>query len=320
MNSLSLTNLAWDFWCLFSVIGIWPRFIEPKLLRPSHLNLSIEHLPSGLHGLRIVQISDLHVSMLSEAFLQRITNKITKLSPDLIVFTGDFLCFSTIEKPEILENFLNTLEARYGCYAILGNHDYAEYVSINKDGDYDIAIPEKIPLKKGFKKILKKIPKLSGKVTKQAQKVPPHPQLTKLLQRTPFKLLHNKTIQIPIKDSFLNLTGLGEHSLGRCLPNEAFKDYQKAFMGIVLTHNPDSLPYLQETPGNLILCGHTHGGQVNLPWLRRKFLVQENPAFQRGLMKISNKWVYINRGLGSVMPFRWFSPPEILLVTLEAKK
>ena len=65
------------------------------------------------------------------------------------------------------------------------------------------------------------------------------------------------------------------------------------------------------------MCGHTHGGQVNLPWFWKKFTLMENPQLKRGLVRMLDKWIYINRGVGSIMQFRWFAKPEILLLTLE---
>jgi len=120
-----------------------------------------------------------------------------------------------------------------------------------------------------------------------------------------------------IKDACLNVCGLGEYSLNKCCPEIAFKTYDVNSPGIVLAHNPDSMPMLMDFPGDIILCGHTHGGQINLPWFWKKFTLLENMQFKKGLFQIHNKWLYVNRGVGSVMPFRWFALPEIALITLE---
>src|ERR1700722_3315000 len=102
---------------------------------------------------------------------------------------------------------------------------------------------------------------------------------------------------------------------GRFKPDLAFKDYNPAYTGIVLAHNPDCGPELKNYPGDVILSGHTHGGQINLPWLWKRFTLMKNMQYKRGLWKIGNKFMYVNRGIGSVMKFRWFAIPEILLLT-----
>ena len=126
---------------------------------------------------------------------------------------------------------------------------------------------------------------------------------------------------MPIKGAFLNVCGLGEYILGRSLPEIAFRDYDSRYPGIILAHNPDATPHLKNYPGQVILCGHTHGSQINLPWFAKKFTLLENPQYNRGLFKISdNKWMYVNRGIGSLLPFRWFASPELTLLTLQKGK
>lgn len=318
-RNFSLANLCWDAWCCLSVVGIWPRYIEHKLLTSSYLNLKIPHLPEELNGLRIVQFSDLHLHpKVSDGFLQKIQNKIKAFQPDLIVFTGDFLCFSLLRDLERLEQFFSSLRAPYGCYAILGNHDYNEFVSINEAGEYDVLNASTGSIGRVLKKLWTHT-NLAKKTTERALKVKSNDTLENLLKKTAFQLLKNTSTLIPIKNTFLNLVGLEEYSLGRCNPSKAFQKVNVQYPSIILTHNPDSVPLLLKYPGDVILSGHTHGGQVNLPWLWKKFTLMENPDLKRGLKKIQDKWLYVNRGVGSVIQFRWFAVPEILCLTLETE-
>ncbi len=310
-------DLLWDLWCLVSIIGIWPRFIEPNLLKKTSLNLPINDLPRDLNGLKIAQFSDLHLHKRTpDRFLNKIVKKIEQERPDIIVFTGDFLCFSQMKETKRLKRFLNRFKAPLGCYAIFGNHDYQSSVSLNEEGYYDLVDKKTSMIGQGFKRLFSPVTPRKI-VTERARNVPPHNQLIQLLKETPFQLLDNATQQLSIKDSFLNLTGVGEYILGRCLPEKAFKDYQEDYPGIVLAHNPDCLPYIESFPGDLIVSGHTHGAQINLPFLWKKLILIENEKYKRGLFRVQNKWFYVNRGVGSVMPFRWFSPPEITFFTLK---
>lgn len=319
-KSFHLSDLLWDAWCVGSIVGIWPRFIEPQLLSYTKLRLKIDQLPFSLKGLKVVQFSDLHIQAnLSDRFLDRLAAKLMATHPDILVFTGDFLCYSQLNEDQTrrLHGFLNKLSAKYGCYAILGNHDYAGYVSINEQGDYDILKEEtdQSLITRGFQRLFSKT-QLTKQVTPAARSIGLHNGLTDLLVQTPFKLLHNASCCIPIGDDYLNICGLGEYCLGKTDPQKAFSSYNPNYPGIILLHNPDGIPLLDGYPGDIILCGHTHGGQVNLPWMWKKFTLMENSLFKRGLIHHHNKWVYINRGIGSIFRFRWFAVPEILQLTL----
>lgn len=307
----------WDLWCACSILGIWPRFIEPRLLCISHLTIRIPHLPAEMQGLKILHLTDLHWHRhFSHTFFSRLIKKIHQLKPDIIVFTGDFLCRSQLEEPHILLSFLSKLKAPFGCFAVLGNHDYSRFVTVNATGDYDVEPKTtQSTIGKGFRRLWRKV-KLSKQRTAAVSHVQEHASLIKLLQQTPFRLLNNETCQVPIGKSLLNICGLGEYTLGRLHVEHAFRHYDSHYPGVVLVHNPDAVPHLEGYPGQLILAGHTHGGQINLPGIWQRFTCLENPRFKRGLLKEKGKWIYVNRGIGSVMKFRWFSPPEIALITL----
>ena len=243
-------------------------------------------------------------------------SRIKKATPDIIVFTGDFLCYSKLRDKDRLKRLLCSLSAPYGCYAILGNHDYQQTISINDKGEYDLMENQTSMVSKAFSRIFSSIT-LAKITTERAKEVEANRELEALLKETPFELLNNDTKKIDIKGSCLNICGLGEYTLGKCLPAVAFKDYDRHYPGIILAHNPDSIPLLKDFPGDIVLCGHTHGGQINLPWLWKKFTLLEDMRYKKGLFQLNNKWLYISRGVGGVMQFRWFAMPEIVLITLE---
>lgn len=313
------SDLLWDLWCVCSVVGIWPRFIEPNLLKVKHLTISLPHLPEALRGFKIVQFSDLHLNhRMSDQFLAKIQKKVQALNPDVVVFTGDFLCYSQLKDKDRLANFLKGFKAPYGCYAVLGNHDYSATVGVNEEGEYDIIVPsKKSMISQGISRLCHTT-YLARRSTGNAKATSPHAALLELLSETPFKLLDNASVCLSIQNSGLNICGLGEYTLGKTVPEKAFADYDSRYPGVILLHNPDGLPLLEKYPGDIVLSGHTHGGQVNLPWMWRKFTLLENQEFKSGLVHSHGKWMYVNRGVGAVMPFRWFALPEVLCLTLEA--
>lgn len=306
----------WDAWCILSIIGIWPRYIEPNLILTKRLKMPIKRLPSGWNGAEVVQFSDLHLNPdVSDDYLKKLREKIMNPKPDLILFTGDFLCYSKIQDQERLVKFLQSLSAPYGCYAVYGNHDYSKFVSVNEKGEYDVVENNDSPISKGFERLFKTI-SVQGRITERAMGLAINHKLESLLNNTPFEVLHNRCVHVSRKGSTINLAGLGEYMNGNCLPEKAFIGWDTSNPGIVLSHNPDSVPMLSRYPGNLILCGHTHGGQINLPFLWRKFALMENEELKKGLCQYGNKTVYVNRGIGGIMRFRWFCPPEITRFTL----
>jgi len=97
------------------------------------ISISIQNLPDSLEGLRIVQLSDIHLgSWLNVSPLRKAVEQVNALKPDIIVFTGDMVNYSTAEVRGF-ESTLAGLKAPLGIYAILGNHDYGDYVSWNTD-------------------------------------------------------------------------------------------------------------------------------------------------------------------------------------------
>lgn len=316
-----ISSLFIDAFCIASGIGIWPRFVEPRLVKITELTWNFPNLPKQLKGLRIVQLSDLHFhANLPTRFLKKILKKVRGAKPDIIVFTGDFLCYSKIEDPKRLQEFLSALTAPLGSFCVFGNHDYASYVSRNREGIYDVLKPSH-PVSGLFKglKALTQNTSINGVFSKKAQSAALHQELCCLLEQTPFKLLENTCVTLPVG---LNIVGLGEYGLGRCRPETAFAGYQKQFPGIVLAHNPDAFSLLTNFPGEFILSGHSHGEQIHFPFpkilrtVSKKLTRLENPDFSRGLYTRGEKKHYINRGIGCHKPLRFCSPPEILLLTL----
>jgi uncharacterized protein len=317
-NHKNWKDWLWNAWCVASIVGIWPRFIEPHLLATSLVPISIKKLPASFNGFRILQFSDLHWDIhFSKVLLWQIKRKIKALKPDMIVFTGDLITRSKIENKETLQQFLSSFKAPAGCFAILGNHDYAQYVCLNKNGDYDIdrSNPE-ANIVKGFRRLFTPIV-LTRKVTDDARSIKMHQELAQLFKETGFNLLTNETVQISSKGDQLNLCGVEEYTTGRLNPEKAFANYKKDLPGIILTHNPDSVTILQDYPGDLILSGHTHGGEINLPYMWKKFCIMENPSLKKGLKRWKDKQIYINRGITSIMKFRWFAMPELTLFSLK---
>lgn len=314
----SFGSFVIDAVAVASLAGIWPRFIEPKLLKTTHLSLSLPSLRGLKQKIKIVHFTDLHFHKgSSSSFFKKVQKTILDQQADLLCFTGDFLCYSQLEAADQLLEFLEPLKAPLGSFCVFGNHDYERYVSRDSQGNYTVRSPIP-PLQgalRGVRTLFSKKNNIKGKVSEEAARTKIHPDLKKLLAKTPFTVLENSAQQLPIG---LNIVGLGEYGLGKCLPDCAFKNLNPQFPTLLLLHNPDALPLLQDYPTDLILAGHTHGEQIYLPFplrkLSQKLTRLENPQFSRGLYRLGSKTLYVNRGISGHKPFRFCSIPEILTI------
>ncbi|MGD1942772.1 MAG: metallophosphoesterase [Leptolyngbyaceae cyanobacterium] len=142
----------------------------------------------------------------------------------------------------------------------------------------------------------------------------------------------------------LPLVGLADISSPDCHPVQLLAQLPTTTPRLVLAHNPDTMDKLRSSRADLVLSGHTHGGQVTLPggipapsllkglspWLP-PIVKQQIPFLNKdcdrvfrhwewaaGLHTIGDQQLYVNRGLASYWPGRLFCPPELTVITLLA--
>ena len=263
------------------------KIIQEKIVFP--------HLPRNFNGFKIVQISDLHLgSWTSKKPLQRAVNMINELHPDIILFTGDLVNYATNEALEF-EGILSQLKAKDGVYAILGNHDYGNYVTWP-----------------------------SAEAKRENMK-----QLINFFDKIGWKLLNNEN-EILSKESG-KLAIIGVENWGANMRFPKYGDIDKAIQGseqadikILMTHDPSHWEKVV-IPGNydidLALSGHTHGFQFgietkDLKWSPAKYMYKHWAGLYQDRKK-SGKYIYVNRGLGSIgYPGRIGILPEITVIEL----
>ncbi len=256
--------------------------------------IDIHNLPDAFKGLKIVQVSDFHlgnwglVKPMDEAI-----KTILNLNPDIIVFTGDLVTFSTREAYRFEEQ-LKKLKAPMGVYATLGNHDYGLYVSW----------PDKAAKEKNMT------------------------DLYDFYRRIGWKLLNNQNIIFERGGDKLALAGVENWGANKRFPrygniDEALQGTEDIPVKILLSHDPSHLDKIV-VPGNypvaLTLSGHTHGFQFgieskSLKWSPAQYVYKH----WAGLYKnpLSHHYLYVNRGIGSIAyPGRIGILPEITLLEL----
>ena len=302
-----------DAACIFSVVGLYPRFIEPRLLCVTRRSIPIATLPSALEGMKVVFFSDLHINQYSSPwFLNRLRKAISRLSPDIIIFAGDLLSYAAFPRLVLAARFFDSLSAPLGVYACLGNHDYSEYSTTDQNGTSVRGASDSHPIIQGLRRLFR-LPHASLPVDAP---LPFNEQLMKFYERCHVCVLHNETVHIGTGVSRINLVGLGDITSGHLLPSEAYKGCDPRAPVIVFGHNPDSYAPLSYFPGDFFLFGHTHGGQVNVPFVWEKITPVIDKSLKSGLYERDGRPVFVTRGVGATFPFRLFAPPQIALFTL----
>lgn len=105
----------------------WATLVEPNWPVVEQVSVALPRLPARLDGLRVAQLSDLHISQYTTAGdIERAARLAMRQSPDLLVLTGDFIWRDVWQYAEQLVEPLRTLRAPLGVYAVLGNHDHWE--------------------------------------------------------------------------------------------------------------------------------------------------------------------------------------------------
>ncbi len=253
------------------LVGFFQARRKPSVVQQS---VSIRNLQEGMRGLKIAQISDLHVGPTIKAdFVQTVVDQVNQLKPDLIFFTGDMVDGSVDHLSEDVEPLRN-LESKYGIFFVTGNHEYYSGVErwIDKVGELGMI----------------------------------H--------------LHNEHRILDIGGESLAIAGVTDLMAERVLKSHR-SDPRKAVAGvpadmptILLAHQPGTAGQVGDLNIDLMVCGHTHGGQF-IPF---NLAVAKAHPYVAGHYQNGDMQVYVNRGTGYWgPPLRLGIPSEITSITLQ---
>ncbi len=132
------------------------------------------------------------------------------------------------------------------------------------------------------------------------------------------KLLMNEGVVLTSGGKSIFLAGLDSASEGHPDPQNAFARRRSEAVSLALVHEPDYIDHLNRlTSVDLQLSGHTHGGQVRIPYFGPIILPPLGRKYVEGLHRVGSSLVYTSRGIGMVdLPFRFDCPPEVTEITL----
>lgn len=254
----------------------------------------LPNLPSEFHGLKIIQISDIHSgSFVATQHLEEAVKMINAQGADVVFFTGD-LVNDRAEEMDMHMEALGKIDAPMGVFSILGNHDYGDYVKWDS--------------KEAKKKNLQDL-------------VEVHSQLG-------WKLLINE--HVPLKRGDSEIAIIGIENWGANLNFPKYGDMKKAHAGtekypvkLLLSHDPShwSMQVREEYKDvDITFSGHTHGFQfgIEIPgfkWSPSQYVYKQ----WAGLYKHGDQHLYVNRGLGFIgYPGRLGISPEITVMELHS--
>lgn len=132
-------------------------------------------------------------------------------------------------------------------------------------------------------------------------------------------ILNNENKKLFVGREFIYLIGVNDPATGRDDLAKAMEGVEKEVPKILLAHGPEIMKETATKKVDLILVGHTHGGQVNIPIFGRLIqpLSKYGQQYTKGLFKLNSTYLYVNRGIGtSFFPIRFACPPEVTLIEL----
>jgi predicted MPP superfamily phosphohydrolase len=240
--------------------------------RVNELEVRIKGLDRRHEGVRIAQLSDIHVGNMTPAsHVRAAVDAANAARPDLILLTGDYVCWRRHEA-EMLEAQLAGLRAKR-VLAVLGNHDYFTWGS----------------------------------------------GVASALRKNGYEVLRNTTTFADVNGAPMALVGVDD-------PVTRHDDLDASFKGargtkIVLCHAPDHAPHLAERGADLVLSGHTHGGQIYFPGITDRLMKKIGLNYRRGFFQVGDTTLYVTPGVGFSGVTRRLgegTTAEVALLTLRA--
>jgi predicted MPP superfamily phosphohydrolase len=145
-------------------------------------------------------------------------------------------------------------------------------------------------------------------------------EIKSFLEEHSIVVLDNEVIYMNVKGHYFQLIGLSDEASGQVVEDVFMELVNPAMYNIVLYHQTDQLDLFAEHSVDLVFSGHAHGGQVRLPLLGGLYAPNQGflPDYTSGLYEKEETTMVVSRGLAnSVIPFRVFNRPEILVLTIE---
>ena len=256
----------------------YPCYFEPRWLEVTEKRVRLARRPPDA-PVRILHLSDLHASFVVPWSL--IHNAITlglERRPDLICVTGDFITHREEFDDQTYVRALRRLTSAAPTFAVLGNHDGGIWAG-ERRGYAD------------------------------------HLLVERLLGQSGVRLLHNRFETVASRGTELDLVGVGDLWSEEIAARKAFSGVGQRPV-VLLAHNPDSKDVLGPFDWDLMLSGHTHGGQVIIPFQGPRYAPVADMRYVAGLKPWGERQIHVTRGVGNLGGVRFRCRPEVSLLVL----
>lgn len=225
--------------------------MPPPPPRVTEHEVHVKDLDPRHDGVRIAQLSDIHVGNMTPAsHVRAAVDAANAARPDLIVLTGDYVCWRRHEA-EMAGDQLSGLRA-HRVLAVLGNHDYFTW----------------------------------GRGVASA------------LEKNGYEVLRNQHTVAQLGGAPLELVGVDDPVTRHDDPDAAFKGTHEKRTKVVLCHAPDAAPRLAERGADLVLSGHTHGGQIYIKGITDRLMKKVGLHYRRGHFAFGKTTLYVTPGVG----------------------
>ena len=259
-------------------IGSWCSRFAPKI---SVTRVEIQS-SKVKRPIKLVQLTDLHYEPKAGISLRNIEAVVSLAlaqDPDVFLLTGDYIIHKC-RQPDELAAALKPLAQAKPAFGIFGNHD-GGYWAAQCHGYSNLNV------------------------------------ISKVLSDAGIKGLYNNNALIRLQESAVRIVGLSDLWAGDFHPEAAFATASpKDEFTVLLSHNPDTLPFLTSYPWDLMLSGHTHGGQVVLPGIGAPWTPVTNMQHRRGFFNLGGRYLNVATGTGGMFQLRLNCPPEITVFNI----
>ncbi len=255
---------------------------ENKTLEINTYTITSKKLPEEFEGFRIAQVSDLHNAQFGE-LNKSLLAILGESTPDIIALTGDIFDSRGSDNEKVMQFMEDALQIT-PCYFVTGNHE--AYL--------DSAI---------------------------------YRSYEERMEAMGIRILHGEEVKLARGSATISLLGIDDPTfaskyggIGETMtPSEISALLTDGDFTIALSHRPEYFPQYVEANLDLVLSGHTHGGQIRLPFIGALYAPNQGffPQYDAGLFAEKDTTMIVSRGIGnSVLRLRFNNQPEVVLATL----
>jgi predicted MPP superfamily phosphohydrolase len=252
-------------------------------------------------GISILHISDLHVRRGDQRLLRVQKEALRGLAPDLLCVTGD-VCEKAQDIPLLLE-ILGQVRPRLGTFVVLGNHEH------------NAPAPGRIreEARRGARRLISAFTNLVAPRLRSDGAHEAH-AMADALREGGVTVLHNEGVRLQKDGQTVWVGGCDSAWAGHADVGSALHGRRYGEACLMLIHEPDLAFEAEARGADLILAGHTHGGQVKLPVIGAPYTLRMDPRIlvASGFQRIEAGLLHITSGLGHTIPLRFGCPPEVV--------